>query len=145
MNELVESAGLDAPASNQRKYLITPANARELQQKATQARLHNQLAKKIAEDSKARAFKDEPRIALVERELARAAKMMSETEDVDSYQKLSAARARLFSEWQVLSGTPNPGARKSSGKRQSHQMAEPLPIEPAQAVNQGRDLNAESV
>lgn len=126
METIVEAPEADT-ANNQRKYLITPANARELQQKAVQARLHNQIAEKIAENSKAQALKDEPRLAMVERHLAKVAKLMDDSEDASEWLKLSAARANLFREWQVLSGTPNPGSAKS--KRSSKPaMIQPEPI-----------------
>lgn len=123
--ETVEPLEIASP----RKPFFNKQNARENQLKAVQSRMHNQIAEKVAESLKKLGLANEPRIALVERELARAAKMMSDTEDVDAYQKLSAARARLFSEWQVLSGTPNPGSSK--GKRgPKASICQPEPISP---------------
>ena len=131
MNEAV----LDVPqasASPPQKPLITPLNAREYQLRAAQARVHNRLARKVAESIPPLAVINEPRIALVERELARVSKMMADEKDVDSYQKLSAARARLFTEWQVLSGTPNPGSAKSRVKRSTGHSVEPLTMSDTQ-------------
>lgn len=134
MENDVEIPPVSEPAMRQRKCLITPQVAREYQQRAIVAREHNRIAKKVAENCVPLAVIDEPRIALVERELARVAKMMSSCEDASDYHKLANARGTLFKEWQVLSGTPNPGARKA-GRTAKPAMIQPEPISEAGQPN----------
>jgi hypothetical protein len=54
-------------------------------------------------------------------------KLMDGQEDADTLQKLSAAHARLFDAWMVLTGTPRPGVRKTQRERNARHIA-PSPI-----------------
>lgn len=63
----------------------------------------------------------------IEKQMDSIERMMNESKDADELQKLSAAHARLFGAWQVLTGTQNPGVKKSSRTRQPQSSAEPLP------------------
>lgn len=124
METSTETTPASIPAMRERKWLINPQVAREYQQRATEARRHNVLAKKIAETSEARLSPNDTRVAMVERHLAKVASLMDKATDANEWLKLSAARANLFREWQVLTGTPNPGARKAGRN------AKPAPIQP---------------
>ena len=69
----------------------------------------------------------------IEVERARLLEMMRKSKDADEIQKLSAAHARLFKAWQVLTGTPNPGSRRSRGQRPQAPGAAPMEAQTPQA------------
>lgn len=62
--------------------------------------------------------------------------LMDGERDADVLQKLSAAHARLFSAWQVLTGTQNPGSRKAGSTRPKPAPAfDPTPATPQPVVS----------
>lgn len=74
-----------------------------------------------------------PQSVQLSKQLRQIEELMDGEKDADTLQKLSAAHARLFSAWQVLTGTPNPGSRKANGKGRSVAPAinpEPAPQSP---------------
>jgi hypothetical protein len=73
-----------------------------------------------------------PRTDRLASQLIQIEELMDGETDADTLQKLSAAHARIFSAWQVLSGTPNPGARKAGRKdKPAPIQPEPLPVQDA--------------
>ncbi len=112
------------PANSEQKYFISQQNARELQLKSLEARRQKKLAKDAAINAPLHVEAKSPQLAIVEAELSRVSEMMSKTDDASDYHKLANARMSLFKEWQVLSGTPNPGARKAGRKEK------PAPVQP---------------
>ena len=66
--------------------------------------------------------------------MSRIDAQMREAKKSDDWQKLSTARLRLFSQWQVLTGLANPGSRRPGTERPKRR--EPLvspissPLEP---------------
>jgi uncharacterized protein YdiU (UPF0061 family) len=112
-------------------FRFTKDNARENAAKSWQAR-RERKRKLEAEAAKGRiATPQSERLAL---EIERIVQMIEKCKDPDSLQKLSAAYARMFKAWQVLTGTPNPGSRKSRGQRPAapevHRTPLPTPQEP---------------
>lgn len=118
---------LQDSADNQPKYFISQQNAKELQQRSLEAKRLKKLAMEAAKNAPLPIKAENPKLAIVEAELSRVAKMMSSCEDASDYHKLANARGTLFKEWQVLSGTPNPGARKA-GRTPKPAMVQPEPI-----------------
>lgn len=98
-------------------FRITKENAHELQQKGLVTRRERQ-AKLEAEAKLGRNAT--PQCERIAKQLDRIETMMDKEKDADTLQKLSAAHARLFNAWQVLTGTPNPGSRRvKSGAKQA--------------------------
>jgi hypothetical protein len=94
-------------------FRFTRENARENAAKSWQAR-RQRKAKLEAEAAKGRlSTPQSERLAL---QIERVEQMMESCKDPDSLQKLSAAYARLFRAWQVLTETPNPGSRRVKGR-----------------------------
>lgn len=135
----METPALDAPAIPPLKHRnpplehrFTPANARMMAARANEARIKRNRAVEKLKETVARTTPQSEQIAA---EMERLLGLMRKTCDADKLQKLSAARSRLLAEWQVLTGTPNPGARKSSGKRQAA-IVQPEPIAPVNPPSQ---------
>jgi len=149
MDAVLDPPQIESPqpsATTQRIPHFNKQNAREYQRKAVEARQHNIIAEKVAKENEKLGLANQPRIALVEVELARVCKMMSDEEDANAYSKLASARKTLFNEWQVLSGTPNPGSAKSRVKRSTGHSVEPLTMSVIEPVaNQPILSNAETV
>ncbi len=94
-------------------FRFTKENAREFAAQSWQAR-RERKAKLEAEAVKGRqSTPQSERLAL---EIERVLAMMEKEKDADRLQKLSAAHARLFRAWQVLTETPNPGSRRVRNK-----------------------------
>ncbi|HZL77364.1 MAG TPA: hypothetical protein VFC17_00750 [Candidatus Limnocylindrales bacterium] len=107
-------------------FRFTKENARENAARSWQAR-RERKAKLEAEAAKGRlSTPQSERLAL---QIERVERMMENCKDPDSLQKFSAAHARLFKAWQVLTETPNPGSRRVRGRpsRPPMPMCEPLP------------------
>jgi protein subunit release factor B len=95
-------------------FRFTKDNARENAAKSWQAR-RERKAKLEAEAAKGRqSTPQSERLAL---EIERIVQMIEKCKDPDGLQKLSATHTRLFKAWQVLTGTPNPGSRRSKQGR----------------------------
>ena len=111
-------------------FRFTKDNARENAAKSWQAR-RERKAKLEAEAAKGRqSTPQSERLAL---EIERIVQMIEKCKDPDSLQKLSMAHARLFKAWQVLTGTPNPGSRRSRGQRPQAPGAAPMEVTTPQA------------
>jgi hypothetical protein len=108
------------------KFRFTPANARQFAEKSHLARKQRALAGSEAIEKLAEVTPQSEEIA---EELSRLLGLMRKTSDADKLQKLSAARSRLLAEWQVLTGTPNPGSqRRSSRPNRQQSDAQPQPV-----------------
>lgn len=129
----METASL---AAIKRPQTFTTANAREMALRAAAAK---RKAKEIAEKAIADLRKVTPQSENLAREISRIEELMSKTRNPDRLQKLSAAHARLFNAWQVLTGTPNPGSRKASRTPRSGPVSPILPTEPESSNLQGLD------
>ncbi len=109
-------------------FRFTPENARENAAKSWEAR-RERKAKLEADATKGRL--STPQSQRLAQQIERIQAMMDKTADADELQKLSAAHARLFNAWQVLTGTPNPGSRRGKGVRQApainFELTEPTP------------------
>lgn len=128
MENSLESPVLDCPASaphiNGRHSLphaFTKENAREMALRAKEARIKREEAGKTAIKQLAQVT---PQCEIIAEEMKRIQGLISESDDADTIAKLSGALERQFKMWQVLSGTPNPGARKAGRN------AKPAPIQP---------------
>ena len=112
---------MDAAATLERPrvFRITPANAREFQRRSAEAKHQNKLARALRSSPAVVKNACEERIAEIETERARLLRLMRNTDEANDIQKLCAARATLFDEWQVLTGTPNPGSRRGRQDRQA--------------------------
>jgi len=113
----MDAATIEQPRT---KFRFTPENARLFSSRGNDAR----KLKRERELAEIQAGREAIRTADqkredIEKELQRILLMMKKTDDADTLQKLSAARARLFDEWQVLTGTPNPGQRRGRQDRQA--------------------------
>lgn len=115
---------VDIPARTPLPHAFTTANAREMALRAKQARINREQAAKAAISQLAKVT---PQCEQVADEMKRLQGLIADTEDADTIAKLSAALERQFKMWQVLSGTPNPGARRSS-KRDKPAQIQPEPI-----------------
>jgi len=115
-------------------FRFTKENARENAAKSWQAR-RERKAKLEAEAVKGRqSTPQSERLAL---EIERVLAMMEKEKDADRLQKLSAAHARLFRAWQVLTETPNPGSRRVRNKPPRPPMpafAAPLEMSPQEPM-----------
>jgi len=90
-------------------FRFTPENAREMAARSWQAR---QKRKAKLEAEAARGRQSTPQSERLALQLERVERLMDKTSNADTLQKLSAAHARLFNAWQVLTETPNPGSRR---------------------------------
>jgi uncharacterized protein YdiU (UPF0061 family) len=116
------------PENYPQPYRFNSENARENAAKSWQAR-RQRKAKLEAEAAKGRlSTPQSERLAL---QIERIQEMMEKSKDADELQKLSAAHARLFNAWQVLTATPNPGSRRGKAPRPPPPVVcEPLPEVP---------------
>jgi hypothetical protein len=108
-------------AQNAAQMAVRSAAAKRAKREARAAELQREdaEAKRIAQTT--------PQSATLARQLDRLSEMMMETNDPDALAKLSVAHGRLFDAWQVLTGTPNPGSRKSKPARGAgHSTFEPI-------------------
>ncbi len=112
------------------KHWITKENARELSARSWQKR--KQHEKELLEAAK-RDKEATPQSIQLAKQLAQIEYLMDGEKDPDALVKLSSAHSRLFSAWQVLTGTPNPGSRRSS-KRPDRPIAV-APIAPEAPVD----------
>lgn len=120
------------PVSYPRKNLITAEIAREWQARSIAAQRQKKITEELRKNLPPQLSALSPQVATVEKQLAKVSLMIDDCNDADSLNKLTAARTRLFNEWQVLTGTPNPGARKSKPTRSVAQDVQP--IEPVKTV-----------
>lgn len=105
-------------------FRINKENASMYSKMAWEARRKRQAALNAA-----KAFQEQasPEALGLAKEMKRLQGLISETDDADTIAKLSGALERQFKMWQVLSGTPNPGARKA-GRTPKPAMVQPEPI-----------------
>jgi hypothetical protein len=107
------------------RFRITKENAREMAAKAWAAR--RAKAKTLQEQAQA-GRNATPQSERLANQIAQIELLMDGEKDADTLSKLSTAHARLFTAWQVLTGTPNPGSRRSRSQRtQASEPLEPLP------------------
>ena len=122
----METATLEAPAS---RGFFTRENAAFFAAKGNDKlrslRARTRELAQIGSDTESQRNAERSEIEV---ERARLLEMMRKSKDADEIQKLSAARARLFAEWQVLTGTPNPGSRRAKQSRPQAPVA--VPTEP---------------
>lgn len=93
-------------------FRFTPENAREFAARSWEARRER---KRKLEAEAAKGRQSTPQSERLALEIERVLAMMEKEKDADKLQKLSAAHARLFKAWQVLTETPNPGSRRVRG------------------------------
>ena len=105
MNEII--------TTHPQSFRFTPENARENAAKSWAAR-RERKAKLEAEAQMGR--QSTPQSERLAQQIERVEHLMQKTDDADTLQKLSAAHARLFNAWQVLTETPNPGSRRARSK-----------------------------
>jgi hypothetical protein len=104
-------------------FRFTKENAGQFSAQAIQRKRE---LKAIREKELEKARNATPQTERIARQIARMEEMMDKTKDADELQKLSAAHARLFNAWQVLTGTPNPGSSKPSRNREQRQPVQPI-------------------
>lgn len=90
-------------------FRFTKENSRQMAARSWEAR-RQRKAKLEAEAAQGR--QSTPQTERLALQIERIEEMMGKTSNADALQKLSAAHARLFNAWQVLTSTPNPGSRK---------------------------------
>jgi len=114
---------LASPAEDTEKpkvFRFTKENAKEYSARANKARWHDKpialgIAEKTADESKTRA-----RVERLEKQLD----AIDDAIDAgglkaSDWRDLTAARERLFKQWQVLANIPNPGNLKPTAKRRT--------------------------
>lgn len=118
---------MEAIASAPLIFRITKENAREFAEKSWNAR---RAKAALREQEAEQGRKSTPQSERIAKQIERIEEMMDKTKDPDALSSLTMAHSRLFSSWQVLTGTPNPGSRKS--RRSESQVSRPM-IEPVAA------------
>ena len=133
MNEAVLDAPSVEPHGRTERarlpHAFTSETARLSSLKAVQAR-RDRIAKAKADSERLSVML--PRTEQLAAQLEEIEGLMRGEKDADTLQKLSAAHSRVFSAWQVLSGTPNPGSAKSRVKRSAGHSVEPLTMSDSQ-------------
>lgn len=98
------------------QYRFTPANARENAKKSWEAR-RQRKAKLEAEAAEGK--QSTPQSEELALEIERIVQLIKKCSDPGGLQKLTAAHARLFNAWQILSCTPNPGSCRPRPPKES--------------------------
>lgn len=114
------------------QYSFTPERARLAALRSAESRAAaREKAERDAQEAaelKARLAAETPQSARLATQLRQIEELMDGEKDADTLQKLSAAHARIFSAWQVLTGTPRPATARGQARRQAPSIA---PIGPA--------------
>jgi hypothetical protein len=118
---------MNTPPHCLQQFRFTKENAREFAAKGWQAR-RERKTKLEAEAAKGRQAT--PQSERIARQIERLEGMMDKSKDANELQKLSAAHARLFNAWQVLTGTPNPGSRRAKSPKPAYVQVEPIAPQP---------------
>src|ERR1700743_913386 len=105
-----ENAAAMSARANQVKRERKARERAELERLRAAERIPNQLADEVLEGR------------------TRRLPIMSKTSDPDELNKLSAARDKLLTEWQVLTGTPNPGSRRVKATRPASAAVETVQV-----------------
>jgi hypothetical protein len=117
--------------NNTHRFRFNSENAREMAARSSQAR-RDRKAKLEAEAATGRLAT--PQSERLAKQIGAIEALMDGQKNADILQKLSAAHARLFTAWQVLTGTPNPGSRKAGKSRSPVQpLPDPEPIPAAES------------
>jgi hypothetical protein len=125
-------ATLEMPAHSPQIFRITTDNARELAAKSHESR---RAKLKLLQEQAEAGRNATPQSERIAEQIKRIEEMLNDATDPDELATLTMAHSRLFSTWQVLTGTPNPGSRKSNRREKP---AQPLqPIETPQETPQG--------
>ena len=124
------AATLEAPRP---KFRFTSENARLFSVKAVARRLQLSAQRKaIVERVRSGETTTEQAARLAEI-LHGIEQDLLHTRDPDNRNKLASAYDKLFARWQVLTGTPNPGSRRSKQGRPQAPVAVPMePTNPPQ-------------
>jgi hypothetical protein len=112
------------PANLSHRVLITSQNAREMAERSHIAR--RAKLEKLQADSEAlrNVTPQSERLAEI---LKGIEDDLLKTKDYKKRNALASAYDKLFSKWQVLTGTPNPGARRGKGnQRDQPPIAQPI-------------------
>lgn len=96
------------------RHRITSEDARIMAAKSWENR---RKAKEQADKALEYVKHSTPQSERLAKQLVQIEDLMDGETDGDALQKLSAAHARLFNAWQVLTGTPNPGSRRVKSER----------------------------
>lgn len=120
---------MDAISEPCKIYPINKQNALLLQQKSLESRRANKLAREEAERQSKLYPVNFDRIARLDCQLKILEQSMRQENDPDALSKLANAHAKLFSAWQVLTSTPNPGSRRAKSER-SRGIVDVAPIQP---------------
>jgi len=118
-----------------RPQAFTPANAREMQRRSAESRARAKAAGLAAVEALRKVTPQSERLA---RQIERIERLIDETDDAVELQRLTSAHSKLFSAWQVLTETPNPGNRKAKSTRGAFN-----PIQPIRPT--GSDANPQPV
>jgi hypothetical protein len=92
---------------------INSQNAREMQQRSCEAKRRNKIAKQLAEAKTPVDARNVARLTRLERQMERLEEQMILENDPKASAFLSSAYDKIFRVWQVLTGTANPGSRKT--------------------------------
>lgn len=120
---------METSPSYPQPFRFTPENAREMAARSWEARREHKMK---LEAEAARGRQSTPQSERLAQEIESIEQMIEKCKDPDSLQKLSAAHARLFNAWQVLTGTPNPGSRRSRPGRPAPPAVHREPIQTPQ-------------
>ena len=120
---------------NSQKFRFNSENARMMAARAWEAR-RERKAKLEAEAEAGR--KSTPQSERLAGQIRRIEGLIEGTDDAVELQRLTAAHAKLFAAWQVLTETPNPGNRKAKSTRGAFN-----PIQPIRPT--GSDANPQPV
>jgi hypothetical protein len=106
-------ATAEVPAKPRLAHAFTTENAAEMCRRGVKTRLENLARlKREAELGRSALRATDATTVVLFAEMNRILEQMASTEDATDKQRLSAAYARIFSAWQVLTATPNPGSRR---------------------------------
>ena len=124
------AATLEMPTIERKPWWFTPERAREMQVKAEAAK---KLRRERLTSEAAAGRTATPEQQALASQMRKILELMEKTDDAGELSQLSSAYDKQFKAWQVLTGTPNPGSRRSKQGRPQAPTAVPMePTNPPQ-------------
>lgn len=106
-------------------HAFTSANAAEMARRSNAAKRARIAA---LEEDRAALRNVTPQSERLANRLEQLEQLMDGETDGDTWNKLSSSYAKIFSAWQVLTGTPNPGSRRVKSSRPSQGQVETVQV-----------------
>lgn len=115
----------ESPLKPPLPHAFTSANAAEMARRANAAK----RARIAALEADSVALRNvTPQSERLANRLEQLERLMDGETDGDAWNKLSSSYAKIFSAWQVLTGTPNPGSRRVKASRPSSSSVETVQV-----------------